>query len=114
MENRIELSSEIEKDIRTSTERSKREEITSGLEKARKLYPDFNIHCEKCGFDIIVEIWRDLLDYYTVEDIRYGFRECLRRCNELFTPADVRESIAKREKIVQFPWEQEENECDDD
>lgn len=114
MENRIELSSEIEKDIRTSAEPSKRGEITSGLEKARKLYPDFNIHCEKCGFDIIVKIWRDLLDYYTVEDIHYGFRVCLSRCNELFTPADVIESIAKREKKLQFPWEQEENECDDD
>jgi hypothetical protein len=110
MENRIELSSEIEKDIRTSTEQSKRGEITSGLEKARKLYPDFNIHCEKCGFDIIVDVWRDLLDYYTVEDIRYGFWVCLRRRNELFTPADVRESIAKREKTLQFPREQEENE----
>ena len=59
MENRIELSSEIEKDIRTSTEQSKRGEITSGLEKARKLYPDFNIHSEKCCCDIIVDVLRD-------------------------------------------------------
>lgn len=111
MENRIELSSEIEKkDIRTSAEPSKHGEIRSGLEKARKLYPDFNTHCEKCGFDIIVEVWFDLLDYYNVEDICYGFRVCLRRCNEPFTPADVIESIAKREKIPQFPWEQEKNE----
>lgn len=114
MEIRTESLSEIEKDIRTSTERTMREEITSNLEKARMLYPDFNIHCEKCGFYDIVEAWCSLLDHRCVTDIRYGFLDCLLHRSESFTPADVLESIRTLENSVIFPWKQEENECGND